>query len=97
MSTLATCEDNCYVLNGTKSWVTSAHEGQAAVVFATVDKELKHKGISAFIVPTNTPGLTVGRKEDKLGIKATSTANYFLDNVRIPKENLLRKYINFYF
>ncbi len=50
-----------------------------AVVFATTDKSLKHKGISAFIVPTDTPGFSVGKKEDKLGIRASSTANLILE------------------
>lgn len=116
-STTATDDgDDHYVLNGTKAWITNAHEAGAAVIFATTDKSLRcvcvcvcccdvtrasersilthisyhsHKGISAFVVPTDAPGFSLGAKEDKLGIRASSTANLILDNVRIPKQNLL--------
>lgn len=79
------------MLNGTKAWITNAHEADQAIVFATTDKSLKHKGISAFIVPTNTPGFSLGKKEDKLGIRASSTANLIFEDCEIPKENLLGK------
>jgi len=78
-----------YVLNGSKAWITNAYEAEAAVVFATTDKSLKHKGISAFIVPKPTPGLSLGKKEDKLGIRASSTCYLIFEDCRIPKENLL--------
>lgn len=80
-----------WIINGTKAWITNAHEASAAIVFATTDKDLKHKGISAFIVPMDLPGFSLGAKEDKLGIRASSTANLIMDNVRIPKDNLLGK------
>jgi len=60
-------------------------------VFATTDKSLKHKGISAFIVKKPSEGLSLGKKEDKLGIKASSTCNLIFDDCIIPKENLLGK------
>lgn len=60
-------------------------------VFATTDKSKKHKGISCFIIPKPTPGLTLGKKEDKLGIKASSTCNLIFEECKIPKENLLGK------
>ncbi|ESO84625.1 hypothetical protein LOTGIDRAFT_131888, partial [Lottia gigantea] len=88
-STTATLDGDSWVLNGTKSWITNGYEASATVVFATTDKSLKHKGISAFLVPKPTPGLTLGKKEDKLGIRATSTCNLIFDECRIPKENLL--------
>jgi len=88
-STTATLDGNEYILNGTKAWITNAHEASASVVFATTDKSLKHKGISAFIVPHDSEGFSLGAKEDKLGIRASSTANLIMENVRIPKENLL--------
>uniref|UniRef100_K3WCY9 Short-chain specific acyl-CoA dehydrogenase, mitochondrial n=1 Tax=Globisporangium ultimum (strain ATCC 200006 / CBS 805.95 / DAOM BR144) TaxID=431595 RepID=K3WCY9_GLOUD len=90
-STTARATSNGYVLNGTKAWITNAHEADQAIVFATTDKSLKHKGISAFIVPTNTPGFSLGKKEDKLGIRASSTANLIFEDCEIPKENLLGK------
>ena len=58
-----------WVLNGTKAWITNAHQAKGIVAFATTDKSMKHKGISAFIVPMDTPGVSLGKKEDKLGIK----------------------------
>ena len=77
------------MLNGTKAWITNGYEAEAAVVFATTDKSKKHKGISAFIVPNPTEGLSLGKKEDKLGIRASSTCYLIFDNCYIPKENLL--------
>nr|CAB3219674.1 short-chain specific acyl-CoA dehydrogenase, mitochondrial-like [Phallusia mammillata] len=88
-STTARLDGDHWVLNGTKAWITNSYEASATVVFATTDKAQKHKGISAFIVPMPTPGLTLGKKEDKLGIKASSTANLIFEDCRIPKENLL--------
>jgi len=90
-STTARTTDKGYVLNGTKAWITNAHDADQAIVFATTDKSLKHKGISAFIVPTNAPGFSLGKKEDKLGIRASSTGNLIFEDVEIPKENLLGK------
>jgi len=78
-----------WIINGTKAWITNAHESSAAVIFATTNKELKHKGISAFIVPMDAEGFSLGNKEDKLGIRASSTANLIMDNVHIPRDNLL--------
>eukprot|EP00948_MAST-09A_sp_MAST-9A-sp1_P001223 g1223.t1 len=88
-STTAVQDGDEYVLNGTKAWITNAHDADAAVVFATTDKEAKHKGISAFIVEKGTPGFSVGAKEDKLGIRGSSTGNLIFEDCRIPKENLL--------
>ena len=88
-STNATEDGDSWILNGEKCWITNAHEADCAVVFATTDKSLKHRGISAFIVEKGAPGFSVGKKEDKLGIRGSSTANLIFDNCRIPKENLL--------
>ncbi|GJQ72190.1 hypothetical protein Trydic_g3282 [Trypoxylus dichotomus] len=89
MTTTARLDGNHYILNGTKSWVTSGPVGKAAVIFATVDKNLKHKGITAFLVPLPSPGLNLGKREDKLGIRASPTCNFILENVRVPRENVL--------
>jgi len=89
--TTATKDGDDWIINGTKAWITNAYEADAAIVFATTDKSLKHKGISAFIVPANAEGYSLGAKEDKLGIRASSTANVIMDNVRIPGTNLLGK------
>lgn len=80
-----------WIINGTKAWITNAYESSAAIVFATTDKDMKHKGISAFVVPMDAPGFSLGAKEDKLGIRASSTANLIMDSVRIPSDNLLGK------
>ncbi|KAL9188939.1 hypothetical protein ACHAXT_011429 [Thalassiosira profunda] len=88
-STTATDDGDEWIINGTKAWITNAHEAKAAIVFATTDKSLKHKGISAFVVPMDAPGFSLGAKEDKLGIRASSTSNLIMDNVRIPKGNLI--------
>lgn len=78
-----------YVLNGTKSWITNGHESEAAVVFATTNRELKHKGISAFIVPKRVAGFSVGKKEDKLGIRGSSTCNLIFEDCEIPRDNVI--------
>ncbi|GMH64325.1 hypothetical protein TrRE_jg12608, partial [Triparma retinervis] len=88
-STTAVKSGSSYILNGTKAWITNAHDASAAIVFATTDKSMKHKGISAFIVDTDTPGFSLGEKEDKLGIRASSTGNLIMEDVEVPAENLL--------
>lgn len=89
-STTATLRDNDhYLLNGTKAWITNAFEAEAAVVFATTDRNLKHKGISAFIIPKKSAGFSVGKKEDKLGIRASSTCQLIFEDCPVPRENLL--------
>uniref|UniRef100_A0A673MB04 short-chain acyl-CoA dehydrogenase n=1 Tax=Sinocyclocheilus rhinocerous TaxID=307959 RepID=A0A673MB04_9TELE len=88
-STLAQQEGDEWVLSGTKAWITNCWDASATVVFATTDKSLKHKGISAFLVPMPHPGLSLGKKEDKLGIRASSTANIILEDCHIPLGNML--------
>ncbi|XP_070255735.1 short-chain specific acyl-CoA dehydrogenase, mitochondrial isoform X2 [Myotis yumanensis] len=88
-ATSARAEGDSWVLNGTKAWITNCWDASATVVFASTDRSLHHKGISAFLVPMPTPGLSLGKKEDKLGIRASSTANLIFEDCRIPKDNLL--------
>jgi len=88
-STTARDEGDHWVLNGTKAWITNSHQAEGIVVFATTDKSMKHKGISAFVVPAPTEGVSLGKKEDKLGIRASSTSNVIFEDCRIPKENML--------
>ncbi|XP_026473317.1 short-chain specific acyl-CoA dehydrogenase, mitochondrial [Ctenocephalides felis] len=88
-STVAKYNDDKYVLNGTKAWITNGYESEGVVVFATTDKSLKHKGISAFLLPKPINGLTVGKKEDKLGIRASSTCSLIFEDCILSKENLL--------
>jgi len=78
-----------YVLNGVKQFITSGKNGDVAIVMAVTDKTAGKKGISAFIVPTATPGYTVARLEEKLGQHASDTAQILFENCRVPAENLL--------
>jgi acyl-CoA dehydrogenase len=78
-----------YVLTGQKCWITNASYARFYVIFATSDPSARHKGIASFIVDRDSPGLKVGKKEDKLGQRASDTAVVHLDEVKVPKENLL--------
>ena len=78
-----------WVLNGRKLWITNGGEAGLYIVFGTVRPELRHKGITAFLVERDMPGFAVGKKEDKLGIRASSTTELILDDVRVPAENVL--------
>jgi len=88
-SVTATQVADGFILNGTKMWITNSYEAQAAIVFATTDKSLKHKGISCFVVPTDAPGFSLDKKEDKLGIRASSTACIIMEKVHVPSDNLI--------
>jgi len=77
------------VLNGSKRFITNGGVASLYVVFATLNPELKHKGICAFIVPADTPGLSYGKKEDKMGQRASATREVIFDNVRVPVANRL--------
>lgn len=89
LSTTATKDGDFYILNGTKAWVTSGIEAEASVIFATVDKTLNHKGIVAFIVDMNSPGVQRGKNERKLGLRASSTCSIILNDARVPAANIL--------
>ena len=89
MRSRATREGDTYVLNGRKSWVTSGPVADYFVVFMVTDPAKKQKGISAFLVPGNASGLARGKKEPKLGIRASATSELIFENCRIPAENLL--------
>jgi alkylation response protein AidB-like acyl-CoA dehydrogenase len=78
-----------YRLNGRKLWISNAREAGLFIVFATLDPRAGYRGITAFLVEKDTPGFTVGRKEDKLGIRASSTCELLFDNCEIPGEGLL--------
>jgi len=89
MQTRAQLKGSDYVLNGRKLWITNGKEAGIFVLFATVDPGAGYKGITAFIVEKNFPGFTVGKKEDKLGIRASSTCELILEDCHVPKENVL--------
>jgi len=90
-STTATDGGDHFLLNGSKAWITNAYEASWGVVMATTDKSLKHKGISAFIVDMKSPGVSLGKKEDKLGIRGSSTATITFEDCKVPKDQLLGK------
>ena len=87
--TTAVEEEDAYVLNGSKIFITNAGYAHVYIVFAMTDKSLGNKGISAFIVEKGTPGFSIGKKEKKLGIRGSATCELIFENCRIPKENLL--------
>ena len=89
LKTTAVREGDEYVLNGVKQFITSGKNGDVAIVMAVTDKAAGKKGISAFLVPTNTPGYIVARVEDKLGQHASDTAQILFENCRIPAINRL--------
>jgi alkylation response protein AidB-like acyl-CoA dehydrogenase len=85
----ATQQGSNWVLNGHKLWITSAEEASLYIVFANVDPSLGHKGITAFLVERDSPGFSVGKKEDKLGIRASSTNELILEDVKVPEAQIL--------
>jgi len=78
-----------WVLNGQKLWITNAYEAGFFIVFANANPDAGYKGITAFLIERDFPGFTVGKKEDKLGIRASSTCELILEDCRVPKENVL--------
>jgi alkylation response protein AidB-like acyl-CoA dehydrogenase len=91
LQTRAEAVEGGYRLNGRKLWISSAREAGLFIVFATIDPAAGYRGITAFVVEKEMPGFTVGRKEDKLGIRASSTCELILDNCEVPEANLLGK------
>jgi alkylation response protein AidB-like acyl-CoA dehydrogenase len=89
LATRAELKGSDYVLNGRKLWITNAKEAGLFILLATVDPSAGYKGITAFLVEKNFPGFTVGKKEDKLGIRASSTCELILEDCRVPKSNIL--------
>jgi alkylation response protein AidB-like acyl-CoA dehydrogenase len=89
---LQTSAERCgdgYRISGQKLWISNAFEAGLFVVFASVDRSAGHRGITAFVVERDTPGLSVGKKEDKLGVRASSTCEVVLDGVVVPESNVL--------
>lgn len=88
-SQATTAEDkgDHYLINGTKNWITNGNSSSICLVIAQTDREKKHRGINALIVEKGTPGFTVGKKEDKMGIRASDTHSLLFSDVKVPKEN----------
>ncbi len=89
LETRAERRGDAYVLNGRKLWITNAREAGLFIVFATIDARAGYKGITAFVVEKDAPGFTVGRKEDKLGIRASSTCELIFDECLVPAAQVL--------
>jgi len=89
MMTFAKKEGNHYVINGTKNWVTNGINGDIVILFCMTEKNVGYKGISAFVVEKGTLGLSTGKKENKLGIRASDTCELYFENCRIPGENMI--------
>jgi short/branched chain acyl-CoA dehydrogenase len=89
LGTKAEDKGDHWVLNGQKLWITNAAEAGVFVVFANANPDAGYKGITAFIIERDFPGFTVGKKEDKLGIRASSTCELILEDCRVPKENVV--------
>ena len=89
LTTSARPDGDHYLLNGRKLWISNAAEAGLFIVFTTVDPAAGYKGITAFLVGRDTPGFTVGKKEDKLGIRASSTCELLFDDCRVPAAHIL--------
>lgn len=89
LTTRAVEDGDAYLLTGRKLWITNGNEADVFVVFATVNPEAGYKGITAFVVERGMPGFSVGRKEDKLGIRASSTCELLFEGCRVPKAAVL--------
>ena len=87
MRTYAEKDGSDYIINGTKNWVTSGQNSDIVIFFCLTNKEAGSKGVSAFIVEKGAPGLSIGKKEDKLGIRASDTCEIYFENCRIPAKN----------
>jgi alkylation response protein AidB-like acyl-CoA dehydrogenase len=89
MTTRAVPRDGEWILSGRKLWITNSHEANLFIVFATIDPNEGHRGVTAFLVERGIPGFTIGRKEDKLGIRASSTCELVLDECRVTAAAVL--------
>lgn len=92
LKTAARRDGDNFVLNGSKCWITNSEQAGAFIVFANADFAAGYKGITAFIVDKQTPGLSLGRPENKLGIRASSTCPLIFEDVRIPADNIVGEY-----
>jgi alkylation response protein AidB-like acyl-CoA dehydrogenase len=96
LATRAADKGDYYELNGRKLWITNGYEAEIYIIFANLNPEAGYKGITAFIIERDFEGFSVGKKEDKLGIRASSTCELLLDNCKVPKNNVLGEVGNGY-
>ncbi|MCP4154993.1 MAG: acyl-CoA dehydrogenase [bacterium] len=91
IKTTAVKDGDHYIINGSKTFITNGGISKLGVVFATTDPTRGTRGVSAFIVPMDTPGVSVGKKENKMGHRASNTTDLFFDDVKIPAKNLIKR------
>ena len=91
IKTTAKKDGDYYIINGSKTFITNAGVSKLSVIFASTDKNRGARGLSAFIIPMDLPGITVGKHENKMGHRASNTAEIFFDDVKVPAENILRR------
>ncbi len=89
LTTRATADGDSFRITGRKMWITNAAEAEIFLIFATIDPAAGYKGITCFLVERGAAGFTIGNKEDKLGIRASSTCELILDEVRVSQEQIL--------
>ena len=92
LKTSAKKDGDYFILNGAKMWITNAAEAEIFIVFANAKPEEGYRGITAFVVERDTPGFSVSKKENKLGIRASSTCEVLLDDCKVPEENILGEF-----
>ena len=92
LKTSAKEDGDHFILNGSKLWITNANEADIFLVFANVNQELGYKGITAFVVERGMEGFSISKKENKLGIRASSTCEILFEDCKVPKENMLGEY-----
>jgi acyl-CoA dehydrogenase len=91
IQTTAVRKGDMYVINGSKTFITNAGVSKLGVIFASTDKNRGARGLSAFIIPMDTPGISVGKHENKMGHRASNTAEIFFDEVKVPAKNILKR------
>jgi alkylation response protein AidB-like acyl-CoA dehydrogenase len=89
MHTYAKKDGDHYIINGTKNWVTNGINSDIVILFCMTEKGVGYKGISAFVIDKSTPGLTTGKKEDKLGIRASDTCELYFEDCKVPVKNII--------
>jgi alkylation response protein AidB-like acyl-CoA dehydrogenase len=89
ITTMAIDQGDHYVINGSKNWITTGSKAGVFLVFAQTNPELKHKGITAFVMDAKSEGVSIGLKEDKMGLRSSDTVSLAFNNVKVPKENVV--------
>ena len=91
IKTMAVHEGDHFIINGSKNWITTGSKAGVFLVFAQTNPDLKHKGITAFVMDAKSEGVTIGLKEDKMGLRSSDTVSLAFNNVKVPKENVVGK------